>query len=93
MENFFGFNERSSIWTKIFKVYTIVMFWLFVIAGFILCCLGWDERFIITDSSFLDGIIVFGCGCFLAFTQAVVNMLILQLLNNIQLIREKIEKM
>ena len=93
MENFFSFNERSSIWIKIFRVYTIVMFWLFLIAGFILCYLSWNEHFLITDSYILDGIILLGCGCFLAFTQAVANMLILQLLSNIQLIREKIEKM
>ncbi|MBQ7373651.1 MAG: hypothetical protein IJW64_03720 [Clostridia bacterium] len=85
MEEFFEFDERSDIWIKIFKVYTIIMFVLLLIASAILCLAMWCEAQIIGGVLFLVG------GCFLAFAQAVVNMLIIQLLNNIQIIREKID--
>lgn len=87
------FNEKSNQWIKIFKGYTKVMFWICIVAAVILCILGWCDCFWITNSIFIDGLILLACGVFAAFAQLVVNMLIIQYLNNVQVIREKVEKM
>lgn len=87
------FDERSEKCINIYKGYTIVMFWLYVVAAVVLCIVGWCDCIWITDSAFLDGLILLAGGLFIAFAHLVVNMVIIQLLTNIQIIREKIEKM
>ena len=90
------FDEKSTKWIKIYRGITIVIFWICVVggllggigdatAGFLDFGLGGD------DDGFLDLIVwVLGIGGF-GCIQLVVNMLIIQLLNNVQIIREKIE--
>ncbi|MBO5122357.1 MAG: hypothetical protein J6J01_05255 [Oscillospiraceae bacterium] len=87
------FNEKSNQWIKIFKGYTKVMFWICIVVAVVLCILGWCDWFWLTGSVFIDGLILLACGVFAAFVQLVVNMLIIQYLNNVQVIREKVEKM
>ena len=93
------FNEKSSKWIRIFKVITIALFFCFIIAGLLL---GLDDGYCVFDFELCNVEIVgseFGClmvwlliGIAAAFIQLVVNMLIIQLLNNVQTIREKLEK-
>lgn len=87
------FDETSGKWIKIFKGYAVAKFWLYVIAGAIMCFVGWSGELRWIDDGFLDGIIWLAGGFLLAYVQLVVNMLIIQLLNNIQIIREKVEAM
>ena len=86
------FDEKSDKWIKALKVYTIVLFYLYITAG-VVCCIGtWVDWWIyITDIPFLNGIICLAAGFFLAFFQLCFKMLIIQLLNNIQIIRKKAE--
>lgn len=86
------FNEKSSKWIGFFKCYTIVMFWLCIVADVIMCFVGWSGVLWWTESDFIDGLICLIGGVFVTFVQLVLNMLIIQLLNNIQIIRENIEK-
>lgn len=81
------FNEKSGKWIKVFKLYTQIMFFLFLAAGVALSIVVW-----VNWGSFLEGIACWAGGAFLAFTQLIANMLIIQLLNNVQTIREKLEE-
>lgn len=85
------FDEKSDIWLNIYKGYIQVMFWLYAVAGVVLCILGWCDCIWITDSLFLDGLILLASGAFMAFTHLLFNMLILQFLMNVQSIRETAE--
>ena len=89
MEGFF--DEKSGKWLKIFKGFIIVEFWLMVAAAVVLCFAGWAGALYWTGSGFIDGIIVLVSGCVGAVIFLVPNMLILQLLNNVQIIRKKAE--
>ena len=84
------FNENSGKWIGLYKGFTIVMFWLYVAAAVVMCILGWTDVLWWTDSAFLDGLICLVGGLLVAFGQLVVNMLIIQLLNNVQIIRKKL---
>ena len=90
MEGFF--DEKSSKWIQWYKNITIVLFWIYMLAAFITGCAAWADNLWITDDPFLDGLICLAGGCVVAFVQLVVNMLIIQLLNNVQSIREKLEE-
>ena len=90
------FNEKSGKWIRIYKGITVAAFWIFiafgVIAGFgdstaefLDIGIGGD------DDGLLDFIVwVLACGV-VGFVQLVANMLVIQLLNNVQIIREKVE--
>ena len=87
-------DEKSEVWIKYYKTFTIVMFWIFLFASIIMCFIGWyGNALYITDLPFFNGIICLLIGAFVAFGHLIVNMLIIQFLNNVQLIREKVEKM
>ena len=86
------FDEKSEKWIRIFKRYTQVLFWLLIAAAVICCFMGWGERIEIVFLPFLDGIILLVLGVFAACAQLVVNMMFINHLNNIQMIRERIEK-
>lgn len=79
------FDERSGRWIKILKVFTMVMFWLYIAAGAVLFLAEVSE-----DAGI--GLVCLLGGVLLAFVQLVLNMLIIQLLNNVQTIREKLEQ-
>ena len=85
------FDEKSKMWITILKNYTIMMYWIYIIAAVVMTIGGWCGWYWWIDGGFLDGIICLAGGVFMAYAQLVVNMLLIQFLNNVQIIREKIE--
>ena len=85
------FDERSEKWIKIYKNITVIMFWLYVAAGVAMFFMGLDGWFGWLDDGFLDGLIGLAAGVGVGYITLVVNMLVIQFLNNVQIIREKIE--
>ena len=87
------FDEKSGKWIQIFKGYTKVMFWAYIAMGVVLFFAGLAGELYWIDGEFIDGIAGLLCGAFAAFVHLVVHMLIIQFLNNVQVIREKLEQM
>ena len=87
------FDERSGKWIKILKGHAQVMFWLYMLAGVIMCFVGWSGELDWVDEGFLDGVICLAGCALVAYAQLVVKMLVIQFLNNVQIIREKVENM
>ena len=85
------FNEKSSIWIKIYKTITLIIFWLYVLAGVVMFLMGLDGSLWWIDGGIIDGIIGLAVSFIAGYITLVVNMLIIQFLNNVQLIREKLE--
>ncbi len=87
------FNEKSTKWIKILKAFTIVVFFVFLLTSIVLCIISWTGAELLFDDAvaFLEGLVFLAAGTILAFSQLVINMLIIQLLNNVQIIREGIE--
>ncbi len=85
------FNEKSSIWIKIYKTITLIIFWLYVLAGVVMFFMGLDGSLWWIDGGIIDGIIGLAGSFIAGYITLVVNMLIIQFLNNVQLIREKLE--
>ena len=85
------FDERSEKWIKIYKNITVLMFWLYVAAGVILFFMGLSGEIDLLDGGFIDGLLGLAAGVGVGYITLVVNMLVIQLLNNVQIIREKIE--
>lgn len=90
------FDEKSEKWIKIYRGVTIALFWLLIgfgilagigdaSAGFLDIGIGGD------DDGFFDFILWALAGGFAGFIQLVTNMLIIQFLNNVQIIRGEIE--
>lgn len=79
------FDEKSGRWIKNLKAFTMLMFWLYIAAGVILFLAE------VSESAGI-GLVCLLVGVLLAFVQLVLNMLIIQLLNNVQTIREKLEQ-
>ena len=86
------FDEKSDKWLKFFKITTIALFFLFLAVGvlgglgdataeFMDAGLGGDDDGLL---DFLVWVILFGGAGFIIL---VANMLIIQLLNNVQMIR------
>ena len=84
-------DERSQKGIKIYKNITVIMFWLYIAAGVAMFFMGLDGFFWWIDGGFLDGIICLAAGVIVGYINLVVNMLVIQFLNNVQIIREKIE--
>lgn len=88
------FNEKSEKWIKIYKTITIVAFWCWVAVG---AYAAYDNYFvgnifdIYIGNYFLSSVILVLCGLAVGYAQLVVSMLVIQFLNNVQIIREKIE--
>jgi len=88
-------NEKSNIWLKIFKILIIVMFFACIIFGFVAGIGDVTSEFLdceIGGDTIFDFVVWFLIGIVGAFFELVGGMLILQLLNNVQIIRENIEK-
>lgn len=88
------FDEKEGKWIRFYKGLTVAFFWILIIFGFIggigdasgeFLDIMWDDNF----GEFLLWVVV--CGV-IAFVQLVTNMLVIQLLHNVQIIREKAEK-
>lgn len=84
------FNENDGKWIGYYKTYTIVMFWLYVVATIVMCILDWTWVIWIIDGGFLDTLIILVSGFLVAGGHLICNMLIIQFLNNVQTIREHI---
>ena len=91
MEDFF--DEKSRVWIDWFKTGTKLVFWMDIAAAIVLCIAAWFGVELLIGAPFWDGLLLLVIGVFVAFAQLVCNMLIMQLLNNVQVIREKMEKM
>ena len=74
------FDEESSIWIKIFKGFTIIICIGALIGGFIFLFETGDPVF-------------FGIMIAASVVVYITNMLIIQFLNNVQIIREKLEQL
>ena len=78
------FNEKSPIWIKIFKTIVIVLFFVFLLGGFIMMAADMvdeDEAFL-----YILGSVV------IAFVELCVGMLSINFLSNVQRIREILEE-
>lgn len=90
------FNEKSGMWIKIYKIIAIVLFFAIATFGFI-AGIGDASAGILDigmggdDDGFLDFFVWTVLGGFVGFGQLVFNMLVIQLLNNVQTIRIKLE--
>ena len=83
------FDETSGTWIKIYKVVTIVLFWLFMVGAVIAGIMSIaNARY---DSDVIYGIITAIGIALVGFIQLVTNMLVVQFLNNVQTIRETLE--
>lgn len=87
------FDEKSNKCLKIYKGYIMITFWLLMVVTVICSIQGFTENMFIVDATpLIDGLLILIVGIFAACAHLVINMLILQFLNNVQIIREKIEK-
>lgn len=92
------FDEKDRKWIRWYKVVAIALFFIYALFGLIAGIGDSSAEYLDIgiggdDDGFLDFILwvlIFGG---IGYVQLVANMLIIQLLNNVQLIREKIEKM
>lgn len=78
------FDETSSIWIKIYKVLIIVLFFATLLAGLILGITA------ISNRNALGAILYFIGTPIAAFFELVFNMITLNFLKNVQIIREEI---
>lgn len=89
------FNEKSTLWIRIYKYIAIVLCFVFCIFGLIAGIGDLSCEFLDIDiggDTIFDLIIWFvGCSA-IGWIQLVFNMLVIQLLNNVQIIREKAEE-
>ena len=92
------FNEQSERWLKFYKGITITVFFIIAILGLIA---GIDDMTgflyvfdgdILSGDEFIDFMAWVLIGEAAAFCYLVVNMLIIQFLQNVQMIRKRLEK-
>lgn len=85
------FDKGSDRWLKIYRIITIVLFWLFVGAGFIGGCVLF---FKLHYSGFLFRLsafnVILAAGCAAGLAEVWVNMLIIQYLDTVQAIYENL---
>lgn len=79
------FDERNGRWIRIYKGLAIAAFFICLAIGIIY---GIAEAW-----SFSVFIVFAALGGFIGFVQLAGNMLLIQFFNNVNIIREKIEKM
>ena len=84
------FNENDGKWIRFYKIYTIALFWIYVVATIVMFILNVSWVFWIVDGGFVDALIILVGGFLVSFGHLIGNMLIIQLLNNIQTIRETV---
>ena len=92
------FDETDGKWIKIYKIVAVARFLIIVVFGLIAGIGDSSANFLDIgiggdDDGALDFLVwLLVCG-FVGCIQVVIDMLIIQFLNNVQIIREKIEKM
>ena len=87
------FDEKSSIWIARYKKFVIFSFWALLIGGILLGIFDITATIdILFDDTLLDLLLWSVIGAILAYAQLLSGMLLLNFLNNVQTIREKIEQ-
>ena len=89
------FNEKNKIWIQIYKIVAVALFFVFVLFGLIAGIGDFTSEFLDLDlggDTIFDILVWLIVSSIFGFIQLVCNMLIIQLLNNVQLIREAIDK-
>lgn len=87
------FNEKNPIWIKIYKIAIIVTFVACLVTAIVLpiCSFNDAELLMCDDYAEIEALILFVAGVITAFATLASNMIILQFLNNVQVIREKLD--
>ncbi len=88
------FNEKNCIWIKIYKIITISTFFAIITFGVIAGIGDATCEFLDLDlggDTILDFVVWVLASGVVGIIQLVSNMLLIQLLNNVQIIREKAE--
>lgn len=86
------FDEKNPIWINAYKTISVIIFFILIALSLVFGILGLTCIVSITNYPFLDGIILLGLGLIASFAELIVSMVIVQLLTNVQIIREKLEK-
>ncbi|NMA23631.1 MAG: hypothetical protein GX938_09040 [Spirochaetales bacterium] len=89
------FDKKSYKWIDIYRGIVIAFLWIYIAAGVYAFI---DNQWIgdifdiyIAGGYFIGSTLLLFAGFAIGYVQLVANMLIIQLLNNVQIIREKIE--
>ena len=88
------FDPKSRLWIELYRLMTVVASCLIILFGFIAGIGDATCEFLDLDlggDGILDFFVWFFASCIISFVQLIANMLLIQLLNNVQLIREKLE--
>ena len=90
------FDERNEKWIKIYKGVTVTFFWLWIAFGVVAFSdnLWFANIFCFElgyNGYFLGGVVLMLASFIIGYIQLVTNMLVIQFLNNIQTIRDRIE--
>ena len=79
------FDAGSDRWIRILRCLSIVEFFLFILAGIGICIA------LMVVEEWIGALGALVGGCLVGFLQLVLSMLVIQLLNNVQAIRKKLE--
>lgn len=90
MNNYF--DEKSSKWIRSLKAYVICLFFICIIYGLVFGIVDACTEVVI-ESPVLALLVWPFAGCILAFTILIPGMLLINALNNLQVIREKVEQL
>ena len=89
------FNEKDPAWIQLYKIFTIVGFFAIAIFGIIAGIGDYTSDFLDLDlggDTFFDIVVWFVGSVAIGYILLIFNMLTIQLVANIQTIREKIER-
>lgn len=89
------FDEKSCKWIKVYKCLTVIAFFVFIVFGIVAGIGDAMNSFLDLDlggcTIVFDFLVWAIAGIIVGFIQLTFNMLVIQLLNNVQIIREKAE--
>jgi hypothetical protein len=90
------FNEKNDCWIKIYKAIVIAIFFIWVIFGVVAGIGDATSEYLDVgiggdDDLFLDFFVWVAIGTFVGFVHLASNMIMIQFLNNVQVIRKKLE--
>ena len=88
------FDEKNTKWLRYYKRAIVISFWSLLVGGVLLGIFDFTAVIDIFIEDSIGELFLWSIGCGIAaFAQLTCGMLILQLLNNIQIIRQRIEKL
>ena len=89
------FDEKSRKWIEVYKCLTVITFFVFIALGIVAGIGDAADSFLDLDlggcTIVFDFLVWAIIGIIVGFIQLTFNMLVIQLLNNVQVIREKVE--